>query len=149
MPRGGQEFADLPILLPEDANLLEGGKSPLPELDAFARTTCPQCGEKMARRETDTMDTFVESSWYFERYCSPDYHDGMFDKKAVDYWMPVDTYTGGIEHATMHLIYTRFFHKACRDMGIVKGDETTIEELGLMMAGEEAQKVLGESEAVE
>jgi len=114
---------DLPILLPEDANLLEGGKSPLPELDAFARTTCPQCGVKNARRETDTMDTFVESSWYFERYCSPHYDKGMFEKQAVDYWMPVDQYIGGVEHAILHLLYSRFYTRVLHDMGLVKYKE--------------------------
>ncbi|MFC1875999.1 leucine--tRNA ligase [Thermodesulfobacteriota bacterium] len=111
--------ADLPIVLPEDANLLAGGQSPLPELEPFARTTCPQCGDSEARRETDTMDTFVESSWYFERYCSPHYHEGMFDKEAVDYWMPVDQYIGGVEHAILHLLYSRFYTRVLNDMGLV------------------------------
>ena len=114
---------DLPILLPEDANLLAGGGSPLPELDYFARTTCPTCGSKEARRETDTMDTFVESSWYYERYCSPDYDAGMFDKNAVDYWMPVDQYIGGVEHAILHLLYSRFYTRVLHDMGLVKYKE--------------------------
>ncbi len=111
--------ADLPIVLPEDANLLAGGQSPLPQLDTFVRTTCPQCGDSEARRETDTMDTFVESSWYFERYCSPHYHEGMFDKAAVDYWMPVDQYIGGVEHAILHLLYSRFYTRVLNDMGLV------------------------------
>ena len=114
---------DLPILLPEDANLLEGGRSPLPGLASFAQTTCPKCGEKHARRETDTMDTFVESSWYFERYCSPDCHEGMFDKQAVDYWMPVDQYIGGVEHAILHLLYSRFYTRVLNDMGLVNYKE--------------------------
>ncbi len=114
---------DLPILLPEDANLLEGGRSPLSELASFAQATCPKCGEEHARRETDTMDTFVESSWYFERYCSPDYDEGMFDKKAVDYWMPVDQYIGGVEHAILHLLYSRFYTRVLNDMGLVKYKE--------------------------
>ena len=114
---------DLPILLPEDVNLLEGGRSPLPELDSFTRTTCPKCGEKDARRETDTMDTFVESSWYFERYCSPHHDKGMFEKKAVDYWMPVDQYIGGVEHAILHLLYSRFYTRVLHDMGLVKYKE--------------------------
>ncbi len=111
--------ADLPIVLPEDADLLEGGRSPLPSLEAFARTTCPQCGSQAARRETDTMDTFVESSWYFERYCSPRCDTAMFDKEAVDYWMPVDQYIGGVEHAILHLLYSRYFTRVLETLGLV------------------------------
>jgi len=110
---------DLPILLPEDADLLEGGRSPLPKLAEFARTRCPQCGRQDARRETDTMDTFVESSWYFERYCSPRCDTAMFDQKAVDYWMPVDQYIGGVEHAILHLLYSRYFTRVLASMGLV------------------------------
>ena len=113
------EVSDLPIVLPEDVNLLEGGRSPLPELDSFVRTVCPRCGDPEARRETDTMDTFVESSWYFERYCSPRYQEGMFEKEAVDYWMPVDQYIGGVEHAILHLLYSRFYTRVLYDMGLV------------------------------
>ncbi len=115
--------ADLPIELPEDVDLLSGGRSPLPELAGFVRTTCPQCGQPDASRETDTMDTFVESSWYFERYCSPQYHQGMFDKSAVDYWMPVDQYIGGVEHAILHLLYSRFYTRVLNDMGLVEFKE--------------------------
>ena len=111
--------ADLPIVLPEDAHLLDGGRSPLPILDAFARTTCPRCGRTDARRETDTMDTFVESSWYFERYCSPRCDTAMFDPKAVDYWMPVDQYIGGVEHAILHLLYSRYFTRVLETLGLV------------------------------
>ncbi|MFZ5568827.1 MAG: leucine--tRNA ligase [Thermodesulfobacteriota bacterium] len=111
--------SDLPILLPEDAGLLEGGKSPLPALPAFMRTTCPQCGNTEARRDTDTMDTFMESSWYFERYCSPDYHTGIFDRAAVEYWMPVDQYIGGVEHAILHLLYSRYFTRVLESFGLV------------------------------
>ncbi len=110
---------DLPIVLPEDANLLEGGRSPLHTLDYFAKTQCPKCGRKDARRETDTMDTFVESSWYFDRYCSPDCNTGLFDRKAVDYWMPVDQYIGGVEHAILHLLYSRYFTRVLHDMGFI------------------------------
>ena len=114
---------DLPIILPEDAKMLEGGKSPLPYLDSFVKTECPQCGSKDARRETDTMDTFVESSWYFERYCSPNYNHGMFDKDAVNYWMPVDQYIGGVEHAILHLLYSRYYTRVLKDIGLVNFKE--------------------------
>jgi leucyl-tRNA synthetase len=109
----------LPVILPEDAKMLKGGKSPLPELESFVKTTCPKCGLPDARREIDTMDTFVESSWYFERYCSPHHSQGMFDKKAVEYWMPVDQYIGGIEHAILHLLYSRYFTRVLRGFGLV------------------------------
>jgi leucyl-tRNA synthetase len=114
---------DLPILLPEDADLLEGGKSPLSTLEYFAKTYCPVCGNPEARRETDTMDTFVESSWYYERYCSPDCNTAMFDRKAVDYWMPVDQYIGGVEHAILHLLYSRYYTRVLYDFGLVKYKE--------------------------
>lgn len=110
---------DLPVILPEDANLLEDGGSPLSRLEYFANTSCPACGASDAKRETDTMDTFVESSWYFARYCSPDCNTGMFDKKAVEYWMPVDQYIGGIEHAVLHLLYSRYFTRVLKDFGLV------------------------------
>jgi leucyl-tRNA synthetase len=111
--------SDLPIMLPEDAHLLAGGRSPLPTLDHFARTTCPKCGRTDARRETDTMDTFVESSWYFERYCSPKCNEAMFDREAVAYWMPVDQYIGGVEHAILHLLYSRYFTRVLHDLGLI------------------------------
>jgi len=114
---------DLPILLPEDAALLPGGQSPLPKLEAFTSTTCPKCGSPDARRETDTMDTFVESSWYFERYCSPQCQEAMFEGQAVDYWMPVDQYIGGVEHAILHLLYSRYFTRVLHDIGMVKFKE--------------------------
>jgi leucyl-tRNA synthetase len=110
---------DLPILLPEDIDLLEGGRSPLPELEAFRRAVCPKCGREDGRRETDTMDTFVESSWYFERYCSPRCTTGMFDKAAVDYWMPVDQYIGGVEHAVLHLLYSRYYTRVLAEFGLI------------------------------
>ncbi len=113
----------LPVVLPEDVDMLEGGKTPLPGLADFVGVTCPQCGQKDARRETDTMDTFVESSWYFERYCSPHYDAGMFDTVAVDYWMPVDQYIGGVEHAILHLLYSRFYTRILHDQGLVKFKE--------------------------
>ena len=114
---------DLPIVLPEEADILEGGRSPLPFLDSFVKTECPGCGSVEATRETDTMDTFVESSWYFERYCSPNFESGMFDSKAVDYWMPVDQYIGGVEHAILHLLYSRYFTRVLHDLGLVKYKE--------------------------
>jgi leucyl-tRNA synthetase len=115
--------ADLPIVLPEDADLLEGGRSPLSSLATFAKTPCPQCGREDARRETDTMDTFVESSWYFERYCSPRCDTAMFDTAAVDYWMPVDQYIGGVEHAILHLLYSRYYTRVLETLGLVKFKE--------------------------
>ncbi len=113
---------DLPVLLPTDAPLAEGGRSPLPNLDSFVNTTCPTCGGP-ARRETDTMDTFMESSWYFIRYASPRYDKGPFDREAAEYWMPVDQYIGGIEHAILHLLYSRFYTKVLRDLGYINADE--------------------------
>jgi leucyl-tRNA synthetase len=114
---------DLPIVLPEDANLLEGGRSPLPGHPYFANTVCPACGNPEARRETDTMDTFVESSWYFERYCSPHCDDAMFERRAVNYWMPVDQYIGGVEHAILHLLYSRYFTRVLNDLALVEYKE--------------------------
>ncbi|MBE9543494.1 MAG: leucine--tRNA ligase [Proteobacteria bacterium] len=114
---------DLPVVLPEEVDMLEGGKSPLPGLDDFVKVSCPRCGHKDARRETDTMDTFVESSWYFERYCSPQCNTGIFDTDAVDYWMPVDQYIGGVEHAILHLLYSRFYTRILHDQGLVKFKE--------------------------
>jgi leucyl-tRNA synthetase len=112
----------LPVLLPEDVEWKPTGESPLKLHPTWKDTTCPVCGGP-AERETDTMDTFMCSSWYHLRYLSPKYDKGPFDPAEYDYWMPVDTYTGGIEHATMHLLYTRFFHKALRDLGITEGNE--------------------------
>ncbi|MBI5290742.1 MAG: leucine--tRNA ligase [Chloroflexi bacterium] len=113
---------ELPLLLPEDVAWLPSGQSPLKLHPTWAQTTCPKCGQP-ALRDTDTMDTFMCSSWYHLRYLSPHYDQGAFDPHEYDYWMPVDTYTGGAEHATMHLIYTRFFHKALRDFGLTQGAE--------------------------
>jgi leucyl-tRNA synthetase len=132
---------ELPVLLPDDVEWLPTGQSPLKLHPTWKQTTCPICGQP-AERETDTMDTFMCSSWYHLRYLSPDYDQGPFDPEEYDYWMPVDTYTGGIEHANMHLIYTRFFHKACRDMGITKGDEPMIQlrNQGIVL-GEDSEKM--------
>ncbi|MCS7246750.1 MAG: leucine--tRNA ligase [Anaerolineales bacterium] len=131
----------LPVLLPEDVEWLPTGESPLKLHPTWRFTSCPTCGGP-AERETDTMDTFMCSSWYHLRYLSPKYDQGPFDPEEYDYWMPVDTYTGGIEHATMHLIYTRFFHKACRDMGITKGPEPMIQlrNQGIIL-GEDSEKM--------
>jgi leucyl-tRNA synthetase len=110
--------ADLPVLLPEDAEFRPTGESPLKYCEQFVNTNCPQCSAP-AKRETDTMDTFMCSSWYFLRYTSPNCDTTPFDEDRIKYWMPVDIYTGGAEHAVMHLFYTRFFIKALRDMGLV------------------------------
>jgi leucyl-tRNA synthetase len=108
----------LPVILPTDVEFTPGGVSPLARVESFVNTTCPKCGGP-ARRETDTMDTFVDSSWYFLRYCDPHNEDEPFRREDVDYWMPVDQYTGGVEHAILHLMYARFFTKALADEGKV------------------------------
>ena len=113
---------DLPVILPDDVRVTGTGESPLASHASFVETTCPACGGG-ARRETDTMDTFVESSWYFDRFTCPDHAEGILDRKRVDYWMPVDQYIGGVEHAILHLLYSRFFNKVLRDEGIVSFDE--------------------------
>jgi len=113
---------ELPVELPLDIEFPEKGGSALANLDSFINTKCPKCG-KGAKRETDTMDTFVESSWYFLRYASPDFEEGMFDEEKVKYWLPVDQYIGGIEHAILHLLYARFYTKVLRDLGMCDLDE--------------------------
>ena len=112
--------ADLPVLLPEDV-VVDGSGSPIKSMPEFYQCDCPECG-KPARRETDTFDTFFESSWYYARFTSADNDEAMLDQRA-DYWLPVDQYIGGIEHAVLHLLYARFFHKLLRDEGLVSGDE--------------------------
>ncbi|HZH89395.1 MAG TPA: leucine--tRNA ligase [Pyrinomonadaceae bacterium] len=114
--------AELPVLLPERAEFTGAGKSPLANVAEFVNTSCPKCG-RAARRETDTMDTFVDSSWYFFRYCDPQNDAAPFDPARVAYWAPVDQYIGGIEHAVMHLLYTRFWTKMMRDIGLVAFNE--------------------------
>lgn len=111
----------LPVVLPEDV-VPDGAGSPLARMPEFYTCTCPKCGAA-AKRETDTMDTFVESSWYFARYASPNYEGGMVDPQAANHWLPVDQYIGGIEHAILHLLYARFFHKLMRDEGLVSSNE--------------------------
>lgn len=115
-------YEDLPVVLPLELQFEYGARSPLAEAPSFYEVSCPRCRQP-ARRETDTMDTFVDSSWYFERYTSPHAHEAPFDVHAVDYWMPVDLYIGGIEHAVLHLLYARFWTKVLRDLGLMKYDE--------------------------
>ena len=112
---------NLPVTLPTDIQFTGNG-NPLETSETFKNATCPKCGGK-AKRDTDTMDTFVDSSWYFLRYCDPHNNNLPFSKEIVDEWMPVDQYIGGIEHAVMHLLYSRFFHKVLRDMNLVSSDE--------------------------
>ncbi|MDQ6795769.1 MAG: leucine--tRNA ligase [Chloroflexota bacterium] len=114
--------ADLPVRLPDTVDYRGRGENPLNHDESFLRVTCPKCGQP-ARRETDTMDTFVDSSWYWFRYLSPHKNDGPFDRALADRWTPVDQYTGGAEHAVMHLLYARFWVKAMRDLGLVGQDE--------------------------
>jgi len=113
---------ELPVVLPEDVEFKPSGESPLNYVETFYETTCPLCG-KPARRETDTMDTFVCSSWYFDRFCDPHNTDLPFSREAVDYWMPVDQYIGGVEHAILHLMYSRFFTMFLHDIGMLSCEE--------------------------
>ncbi|MBI5286453.1 MAG: leucine--tRNA ligase [Deltaproteobacteria bacterium] len=115
-------YEDLPVILPEDVKFTGVGASPLAQAPEFVNTTCPRCG-KAARRETNTMDTFVDSSWYFLKFTSPGEDKKPFATESVKYWMPVDQYIGGIEHAVLHLLYARFFNKVLRDLGLVAFDE--------------------------
>jgi leucyl-tRNA synthetase len=115
----------LPVLLPEDADFTPGGESPLARHPTWKHTTCPTCGRE-AVRDTDTMDTFVDSSWYFFRYCSPHDEQQPFDRELVERWMPVDQYIGGIEHAILHLLYFRFFTKVLHDLDLVGFTEPTV-----------------------
>lgn len=132
---------DLPVVLPQDAEFLPTGESPLRFHQAFREVACPSCGGP-ATRETDTMDTFFDSSWYQYRYLSP--HDSArpFDPAAAEAWLPVDQYTGGVEHATMHLLYTRFFTKALRDLGLTRNNEpmTHLFNQGVIL-GENSEKM--------
>ncbi|MCX5896693.1 MAG: leucine--tRNA ligase, partial [Proteobacteria bacterium] len=130
---------DLPVVLPKDVAFTGIGQSPLARSPGFVNTVCPRCA-KPARRETDTMDTFVESSWYFERYACPDYDTGPLDAAKVQYWMPVDQYIGGIEHAVLHLLYARFFTKVLRDLRLVQVDEPFVNLLTQGMVCKETQR---------
>src|SRR5690554_3980293 len=132
---------DLPVMLPEDAQFRPTGESPLRFHPEFLHTTCPHCGAP-AERETDTMDTFFDSSWYQYRYTSPKEDKQPFDPQEVKYWMPVDQYTGGVEHATMHLLYVRFFTKAMRDMGLIDFSEPmkSLFNQGIIL-GEDSEKM--------
>src|SRR3989344_5816819 len=131
-------YKDLPIELPTDV-AIRGQLSPFADSNKFVNTSCPKCGKK-ARRETDTMDTFVDSSWYFLRYTSPKEKDNPFDRDAVRYWMPVDQYIGGVEHAVLHLLYSRFFTKAMRDLGLIDFDEPFVNLLTQGMVCKEIMK---------
>lgn len=113
---------DLPVRLPEDVDFVAGATSPLETSESFLHCKCPKCGAD-AIRETDTMDTFIDSSWYFLRYTDPKNEEQPFDKEKADYWMPVDQYIGGIEHAILHLLYSRFFMKVLQDEGLVRDSE--------------------------
>ncbi|HBF36228.1 MAG TPA: leucine--tRNA ligase [Firmicutes bacterium] len=133
---------DLPVLLPEDAEFLPTGESPLKYHESFRKTTCPKCGGP-AERETDTMDTFMCSSWYPYGYLSPYYKGNVpFNPEEAKYWLPIDLYTGGIEHACMHLIYIRFFTKVMRDLGLVDFDEPVVKlrNQGIIL-GEDSEKM--------
>ena len=115
--------ADLPVVLPDDIEITGQGGSPLQHHPAYKQVTCPKCGNTQARREFDTMDTFVDSSWYFYRYCDAHNSNAPFDSKKIAYWFPVDQYIGGVEHAILHLIYSRFWTKFMRDLGLIENAE--------------------------
>jgi leucyl-tRNA synthetase len=133
--------ADLPVLLPEDAEFMPTGESPLKRDPDFYNTVCPGCGGP-ATRETDTMDTFVDSSWYWYRYLSPHYGEGPWEPEKGEEWLPVDIYTGGIEHAILHLLYARFWTKTMRDLGLVEFGEpfNRLYNQGIIL-GEDAEKM--------
>ena len=133
--------ADLPVELPSDIEFMPTGESPLKSHKGFLNTSCPNCG-KAATRETDTLDTFIDSSWYWFRYLSPNKDDAPMDKKVVADWTPVKTYTGGIEHAILHLLYSRFFTKVIRDLGFIDYDEPFLQLRNQgMILGEDSQKM--------
>ena len=136
---------DLPVTLPENATLSTIGDDPLAKIDSFVNTKCPKCSGP-ARRDTDTFDTFVESSWYYARYTCPDDDKAGIDRNKANYWLPVDQYIGGIEHAIMHLLYARFFHKVLRDLGYFSSNEpaTNLLTQGMVIKdGNKMSKSLG------
>jgi leucyl-tRNA synthetase len=138
-------YEDLPVELPKDAPFTGEGGSPLAKVKKFVEVKCPKCLAP-ARRETDTMATFFDSAWYFLRFCSPEFKEGPFEKEEAAYWMPVDQYIGGIEHAILHLLYSRFFTKFFKDIGMAKSDEPFIRLLtqGMVLKdGEVMSKSLG------
>ena len=108
---------DLPVVLPLGIQITGKGRSPLENVPEFMNVKCPKCGAD-ARRESDTMDTFIDSSWYFYRYCDPHNSNAPFDSQKIAYWFPIDQYIGGVEHAILHLIYSRFWTKMMRDLGL-------------------------------
>jgi leucyl-tRNA synthetase len=136
---------ELPVELPYDVDFKLGGESPLARNEKFINVKCPKCGSN-AKRDPDTMDTFVDSSWYYFRFLNPKFSDGIFDKSIADNWVPVDMYVGGAEHATMHLLYARFIHKFLRDFGLAKGDEpfqTLVHQGTITNAGAKMSKSKG------
>ncbi|HEX7004252.1 MAG TPA: leucine--tRNA ligase [Trueperaceae bacterium] len=136
-----EKLENLPVELPQDVEFMPTGESPLKHHLGFLNTTCPNCGEP-AKRETDTMDTFMDSSWYWFRYLSPHMDEAPFDKHLAERWTPVDTYTGGIEHAILHLLYARFFTKVIRDMGLIDSDEPFLRLRNQgMILGEDNEKM--------
>jgi leucyl-tRNA synthetase len=136
---------DLPVELPYDVDFRLGGESPLTRNEKFINVKCPKC-ESDAKRDPDTMDTFVDSSWYYFRYLNPNFSNGIFDKSITDNWVPVDMYVGGAEHATMHLLYARFIHKFLRDIGLTNSDEpfmTLVHQGTITNAGAKMSKSKG------
>jgi len=129
----------LPVALPKDVPFTGKGRSPLADSKSFAQVACPRC-QQSARRETDTMDTFVDSSWYFLRFTSSRYDGAPFDPEKAGYWMAVDQYIGGVEHAVLHLLYARFFTKALRDLGLAKVDEPFVNLLTQGMVSKETYR---------
>jgi len=137
----GVPEAELPVRLPTDVEFLPTGQSPLTMHEAFLHTSCPTCGGP-ARRETDTMDTFMDSSWYWFRYLTPDLADAPLDRELAKRWTPVDIYTGGVEHAILHLLYSRFFTKVLRDLGLIDHGEPFLRLRNQgMILGEDGEKM--------